>query len=118
MNIQTKSVLIKLLVSVVATIVLFAIEAMTNTLLVNVLCKAANVVLYIWTIWLSIKLTYLAGIHIWHASLAKIKTAISKKPAIKQNENSIKPVELKVQPKPNQLMYEDDFEDNYHYGLR
>ena len=116
MNMQAKSLLNKAFVCFAATVVLFAIQVMSDSLVVDVLCKATSAVLTIWTAWLLIKLTYLVITGIWRKSIAKVKAIFSSKTVTKPIEISTNPVELKVQKKPNQPMYEHDFEDNYQYG--
>lgn len=113
---QAKSLLKKVFIIIAASVVLFTVQMMSDSLVVDVLCKTTNALLTIWTVWLLIKLSYLAILGIWRNSLARVKGIFRRKSESKPIEVSTKTVELKVQKKPNPPLYEHDFEDNYQYG--
>ena len=116
MNQETKSILLRLVVCIAASLVLLVAQASANTLFVTIFCKVANAALALWFVWLLVKLLYQGIKAIWRTTTAKIKSNFSKKTVNMTIEKSITKIDLHVQKKPNQLMYEHDFEDTYQYG--
>lgn len=94
---QAKSLLKKVFIIIAASVVLFTVQMMSDSLVVDVLCKTTNALLTIWTVWLLIKLSYLAILGIWRNSLARVKGIFRRKSESKPIEVSTKTVELKVQ---------------------
>lgn len=116
MNMQAKSLLKKVFIYFATSLVLFVVQMESDSIVVDVLCKIANALLTIWTVWLLIKFTCLAISGIWHGLIAKVKAFFSRKTVIKPAEISIKPIALKVQKKARQPLYEENYEDTYQYG--
>lgn len=116
MNQEAKSILLRLVVCIAASLVLLVAQASANTLFVTIFCKVANAALTLWFVWLLVKLLYQGIKAIWRTTTAKIKSIFSKKTVNMTIEKSITRIDLNVQKKPNQLLYEHDFEDTYQYG--
>ena len=116
MNQEAKSILVRLLVCIAASLVLLVVQAIANTLFVTIFCKVANAALTLWLVWLLINLFYQGIKAIWRTTTAKLKAIFIKKSVNMPSEKSITKIELNLQKKPKQLMYEHDFEDTYQYG--
>lgn len=116
MNMQAKSLLKKVFIIIAASVVLFAVQMMSDSLVVDVLCKTTNAFLTIWTVWLLIRLSYLAILGVWRNSIARVMGIFRRKSESKPIDVSTIPIALKVQKKPRQLLYEENYEDTYQYG--
>jgi hypothetical protein len=116
MNKQIKSVLKNLLICLAASFILIAVQVSAVSISMKVICKVASASLTVWSMWNLVKLAYLLIIEFWSKTISKLKNMFTKRHATLNDQTLISKIKIKVHNKPNQLLYETDFEDTYQYG--